>query len=263
MIRPGRSKNLQAVPYYLDIRRALGEPGCAFCRLVAQSADRYLDTVLWEMVTDPDARSEINRARGYCHQHGWLLVRVGAALGVAIISHGVLDTLLKEIGSFPGENGPEGASKSWLRGLERGRPGKSTEKLVSDLAPQTPCPVCVQQETLEKQLAETLLAHLDEPGALAKVYRESDGLCLEHFRLTLTFARKASTARTLVAAQRSIWERLHAELAEFIRKKDFRFKDELFGSEKDAWRRTLEAISGPPPRTGSEWDSLMQSRRRE
>jgi hypothetical protein len=263
MIRRDRSKNLQSVPYYLDLRRALEEPGCALCRLMAQSADRYLDTVLWEMVTDPDARSEINRARGYCRQHGWLLVRVGAALGVAIISHGVLDTLLKEMGSFPEENGLEEASQSWLRGLERRRPGKSTQKLVSALSPKVPCPVCVQQETLERQLAETLLAHLDEPGALAEVYQGSDGLCLEHFRLTLSFARKAPAARILVAAQRSIWQRLHTELAEFIRKKDFRFKDEFFGSEKDAWRRALEAISGPPPRTGSEWDSLMQSRRRE
>ena len=261
MIRRDRSKNLHAVPYYLDIQRALAEPGCAFCRLLAQSADRYLDTVLWEMVTDPDARTEINQARGYCRQHGWLLVRVGAALGVAIISHGVLDTLLKEMASFPGENAPDEVLQGWLRGLERGRPSRLTEKLVSALSPKTPCPVCVQQEVLERQLAETLLAHLDEPGALAEVYRQSDGLCLEHFRLTLTFARKAPATRMLVAAQRSIWERLHAELGEFIRKKDFRFKDELFGSEKDAWRRALEAISGPPPRSGSEWDSLMQSRR--
>jgi hypothetical protein len=230
---------------------------------MAQSADRYLDSVLWEMVTDPDARTEINRARGYCRQHGWLLNRVGAALGVAIISHGVLDTLLKETASFPADGVPDEALKNWLRGLERGRPARLTERLVSRLSPKTPCPVCVQQETLERQLAETLLAHLDEPGALAEVYRESDGLCLDHFRLTLTFARKAPAARTLVAAQRSIWERLHAELAEFIRKKDFRFRDELFGSEKDAWRRALEATSGPPPRTASDWESLTQTRRDE
>ncbi len=263
MIWRDRSENLHAVPYYLDIQRALGEPGCAFCRLMAQSADRYLDTVLWEMVTDPDARSEINLARGYCRQHGWLLVRVGAALGVAIISHGVLDTLLRELSSFPQENAPEELLQSWLRGLERRRPSRLTEKLVAALSPQTPCPVCVQQQALERQLAETLLAHLDEPGGLAGIYRESDGLCLEHFRLMLTFARKAPAAGMLVSAQRSVWERLHAELGEFIRKKDFRFKDELFGSEKDAWRRALEAISGPPPRSGSEWDSLMQSRRNE
>jgi hypothetical protein len=63
----------------------------------------------------------------------------------------------------------------------------------------------------------------------------------------------------VVAAQRSVWERLYDELGEFIRKNDHRFRDETFGPERDSWRRALEAISGPPPRSESDLRGLTQS----
>jgi hypothetical protein len=84
----GKPTKLDAVPYYHEIREAFGQPGCPFCRLLARSADRYLDAVLWEQVNDTTVRSELNQARGYCPQHGWMLVRAGAALGVAILTRG-------------------------------------------------------------------------------------------------------------------------------------------------------------------------------
>ena len=82
---PGRTENLNAVPCFSDLRDAYAQPGCAFCRLLARTANRYLNIVLWEMVLDPELRSELNEARGYGSEQGWLLVRTGSALGVAIL----------------------------------------------------------------------------------------------------------------------------------------------------------------------------------
>ena len=97
----GKPVQLGAAPYYHEIREAFGQPGCPLCRLLARSADRYLDAVLWEQVNDIGVRSELNQARGYCPQHGWLLVRAGAALGVAILTRGVVKTLLDVLASNP------------------------------------------------------------------------------------------------------------------------------------------------------------------
>jgi hypothetical protein len=239
---------LRAVPYYHDIREAFGQPGCPFCRLLAKNTDRYLDTILWEMVLDLEVRVELNEARGYCAEHGWRLVRIGSVLGVAILMGGVLKTLLDVLASHPVESSPEFVL-TWMRKLGRDPASRATASLVDALKPETRCPACTYVEALEKDYSDTLVAHLEEPGALAGIYGESDGLCLAHFGQTLSRARPAE-ARILVDVQRAVWQRLHAELGEFIRKSDHRYKDEEFGAEKDSWRRALEAISGPEPRGG-------------
>lgn len=279
---------LDAVPYYHDLRDAFGQSGCPLCRLSACTAERYLDTVLWELVNDVEVRAELNRARGYCQQHGWLLVRAGASLGIAILMRDVVKTLLDTVAENAVEDAPEAALLSLLRRLGRARPGHSddqigvgrgdgiefleqgievalpeepsrsraTARLAAGLAPANLCPVCSLVQARERDHIGTLLAHLEGPGALVEVYARSDGLCLAHFRQTLSQASGGSQARLLVGAQNSVWQRLYADLSEFIRKNDQRFRDEPFGEERDAWRRALAAISGPPPRGQSDRQAL-------
>ena len=246
----------ESTPYYQDIVEALDKAGCPICRLLAASTERYLDSVLWELVNDHGVRDELNRARGYCQQHGWLLVRAGAALGVAILMRDVVRTLLAEVETNPIEEVSESAVQGLLRSLERDPECKATVKLEAALAPQTPCPVCALEQDRECDYVKTLTAHLVGRGALADAYRASDGLCLEHFRGALARASSKSEAEMLVAVQQAVWQRLHEELGEFIRKNDHQFRGETFGQEKDSWRRALEAVSGPAPRSQSARQGL-------
>ena len=85
----------QSTPFLNELREAFHGPGCAFCRSLDKHADKFVDSILWEMVNDPGTRIELNQARGYCNQHAWLLVRGGAALGTAILMNDVVKTLLK------------------------------------------------------------------------------------------------------------------------------------------------------------------------
>jgi len=245
-------KKAEKAAYIHDIREALGQGGCSFCRLLHKSADRNLDAVLWEMVNDGEIRAELNRARGYCQQHGWMLVRAGAGLGVAILMRDVVKTLLAEMDAHPLETGSGSGLRGLMRNLDPNHVPESAAKLIDALAPQSPCPVCARLESLARDYADTLLAHLDASGELAEAYRASDGLCQTHFRHTLARARSVQKVEILVTLQREVWQRLHAELGEFIRKKDYRFKDEPFGPERDSWRRALAAISGSPPPSESE-----------
>jgi hypothetical protein len=247
-----------SIPYYHDIREALDQPGCAFCRLLTRSADRYLDSVLWELVNDGSVRRELNRARGYCQQHGWLLVRAGAAAGVAILMRDVVKTLVEVLESTPSKGASESGLQSLFRSRDKGQPVKAT-KMVDELSPQRSCPACAHVQDREKDFIKTLMSHLDGPAALKEAYRSSDGLCLAHFRHALASAPSDKSARILVAAQHSIWQRLHAELDEFVRKQDIRFRGEPFGEERDSWLRALEAISGPEPQGRSERQGLTQT----
>lgn len=228
---------------YYDLRQAFAEPGCALCRLLAQSADSYIDSMLWELVNDPELRLELNRTRGYCREHSWLLVRYGASLGAAIMMKDIIDTLLRvaDTGQF------EPSSFSLRQLFNPGQPGAGTAKLTADLAAQGPCPVCVKVQTAEVYYLAALQQHLTGPDGLAPAYQASAGLCLPHFRQVLAQVSQQETFTALVEAQKAVWRRLSGELSEFIRKKDYRFQDEAIGPEGDAWLRAIEAVAGAAP----------------
>ena len=227
----------QRTPYLDEIVTALAQPGCAFCRLLDDIADRLIDAILFESVNDVKVREELNAARGLCRRHAPLLVRTGSALGTATMMQGVLKVLLRQLDSG------EAASGSRLRGLLGGAGGSRT--LAATLSPQTPCPVCAQEATFGGHYADTLLRQARPGSTLLAAYEASDGLCLPHFRDVL--ARAGAAPTPLVAAQRAIWSRLNDELEEFLRKSDYRFQKEPFGAERDSWQRALSAISGQLP----------------
>ena len=98
------------------------------------------------------------------------------------------------------------------------------------------CPACA---VATKEAARTLRALVRlQPAALeAALTGDARGfLCLEHLaELPQGFTRERFTARL-----RSLRE----ELAEAIRKADYRFANELAGSEADAWLRAIRAYGG-------------------
>lgn len=253
-------KQPRAIPYYDNLCQALEQAYCPLCRLLVEGADRYIDAMLWAMVNDPDSREIVRRSRGFCHQHAWMLVRGGAALGVTIVMDSVLRALLDVLAANPAEGMPAaGALHHLRRALRLPRP-EAADTLTNELAPQVPCPVCVDAQQLEQGYTRTLLEHMSGPKSLAEAYRHSDGLCLPHFQSVLKEAIPGESLQTLLNAQQAIWQKLQAELAEFIRKNDHRFTHEPIGEEGDAWQRALAAISGP--RLETFWRSSNLFKRR-
>lgn len=236
-------------PGYYDLYQALSEPGCALCRLLAKVADNYIDGVLWELVNDADIRRDLNQARGYCQDHAWLLVRYGSSLGTGLLMQGVVETLLAVIETANFE--PQPASFS-LRQMWRAN-GNSTHAdpaspaLIANLSPQIPCPVCTAVQKSEDYYLDALVKHFCGPDNLAARYRASAGFCLPHFRLALSRVSDEATFTALVAAQKAVWQRLNAELKEFIRKNDYLLLKEGFGPEGNSWLRAIETISGAAP----------------
>jgi len=245
-------KRAKADPFYHEIRQAIQEPGCPVCRVLAGSADSYLDGVLWEMVTDRIVRAEINEARGYCPQHSWLLDRLGGVLGTAILTRGIVKTLLDALESHPVEEMPGSLFSAFRGSLGQRTSRGATDNLLRALEPERPCPLCTYLDEVGRHVVSTLVARLHEEDELAAAYRSSDGLCQVHFRQALALAPSAAGAQSLAAAQASVWRRLYEELGEFIRKKDFHSKGEEYGPERDSWLRALAALAGPQPQSRSK-----------
>jgi hypothetical protein len=231
---------------FYDLRDALAEPGCPVCRLKASATARFLDSLLWESVNDPRLRYDIRQARGFCHQHAWGLVRDGASLGASIIMRDVLQNVLRTLEEARFQSPPALSLRRTQEALDPKQPASATADLVARLAPQAPCPACVQAETMEDVYLNTLVEHLLGGAGLLAAYRASDGLCLPHFRQALTRVRDGALFEALVSAQRAIWERLAAHLSEVIRKSDYRFGGEPRGEETGAWLRAIAATAGAP-----------------
>ncbi|MBI3763863.1 MAG: hypothetical protein HY260_18620, partial [Chloroflexi bacterium] len=70
------------------------------------------------------------------------------------------------------------------------------------------------------------------------------GLCLAHLRRALELTRSESAFETLVTLERERLTAFLAELDEFLRKNDYRFRDEGFGPEGNSWRRAIAWIVG-------------------
>ena len=79
---------------YFELRDALGLPGCAVCRLAEKSVLQFLDTFMYENVTNPTLRLTIRDGRGFCSAHSWQLVDLGGVSGIAILYRDLVNAMI-------------------------------------------------------------------------------------------------------------------------------------------------------------------------
>ncbi|MDQ6670284.1 MAG: hypothetical protein M3069_05965 [Chloroflexota bacterium] len=208
-----------------EVRDALGLPGCAVCRLALRSVGRWLAAVVNEGVNDVQLRDELRAARGFCnvHAHRWL-TEVHSVLGTAIVYEDLLKASLREL---------DAADKAQRGGLWRAIMGAQAID-VGD------CPACRAQTQAEERFLAALLATVAvDPGVL----EGSAGICARHVRSTLR--RGGPGAELILRQTRSAVERLLGELAEVIRKEDYRFRHEArTDAERSAPRRAVAHVAG-------------------
>jgi len=200
---------------YHELREALGEDGCALCGLRERGVQRYLETLLHELVNDAGVRQSLRASRGFCPRHTWQVRRLGSPLGVSILWRDLL------------------AQEALLTGGPTGRRRGGSGEHV--------CPACAIASDAERRYVEALGEHLTA-GDLRADYEASAGLCLPHVRLV---ARGAEQGREYVlTVEREKLGRLGEELSEIIRKHDYRYAAEPRGEEKDAWIRATRKLAG-------------------
>jgi hypothetical protein len=250
---------VERIPYYDDLLEAFAKPGCAVCRQLSTSADKLIDSILYEGVNDVPTRDAFNKALGYCLPHSQLMIRAGAALGVTIMVDNILKILLRALDANPVDKMSASRRKQFLRNLSTKSNHADVQKLVEDLSATSVCPICVNEAEMFGHYGRTFLKHMAPDNTLCQAYEQSDGLCLPHFRGVIALSLPGPALNALVQAQQNIWLRLHEQAEVFIRKNDHRFRGkEPFGEEKDVWLRALTAVSGAPIKTFVDPKGLTQ-----
>ncbi|HHX44683.1 MAG TPA: hypothetical protein GX714_11970 [Chloroflexi bacterium] len=222
---------------YFELVDAQALPGCPVCRLAYKATDRYLDSLLYEAVLDPDVRAKLKSAQGFCSRHAEMLTRrPGRALGVALIYRDIIRTLAERLAE--GEYRPAPSVLDRLLGREHG-----AKAVAEALAQATRCPACIIAEQSENTYLDLMLAHITD-DTLYRAYAEGEGLCLPHLIGALERVSDAEAFRRLVEPQGVRYRAMLHDLDEFIRKHDHRFKGEKFGEEGDVWLRAMNAVLG-------------------
>ena len=124
----------------------------------------------------------------------------------------------------------------WARRASEQRLAHPPHRRKPKLVRTTTCPACRGRS---ERVASALSVLEKAPAKRLSRVR----FCIPHLPFVLDRVSPEAAAAVL-ESQRSTFRRLHAELAEFFRKADYRFRDEPRGSEQTAWLRAADTLAG-------------------
>jgi hypothetical protein len=222
-----------------DVIEACADPGCPLCRVSLRWGGRFMAAILYEEVTDPHTRHRLKRSFGFCRDHAWQVADVGGTLlGMSIIYRGLLGQIDKALA----QAAPGRKKNGWQK---RGPSSSADPGGVPGLAPADPCPACVYLAEMEDTALVALTDALPGNQRLRDgLSRPNGGLCLPHLRRALGLARSPEAFTFLQESTLARLATLEAEMDEFIRKYDHRFRKEEWGEERDSWQRAIRWVAG-------------------
>ncbi len=222
--------------FYFKLFDRLDGPGCPICGIVIHDSRAYLDSVLYERVTDVPTREGLRESFGLCNPHTWMLRDLPASsapdLAFAIIARDLLNRFRDAAGSPPATGWR--VLRAWLA-----RAGSGLRARLK----KTACPACVVAGRSESVHLRQLLDLLGDE-AFAEKYRTSSGICIPHFLV----AGETYAVHQHFAELRNIQIRaaqsLHDTLDRFTEKHDHRAREEITPAEARAWTEAMEFLGG-------------------
>lgn len=221
---------------YFNMLEALEDKGCFICFLCRKVTVGYLDNFLYERVNDARTKEDLKASFGFCNAHSWQIVRMQDALSTAMAYKYVIKCLITDIAHWDSQISIKFLSQLCAKVF----PEKITEDFLNKYRK---CPACRQYLKYEQLYLESFWEYFTDTK-FQDAYMNSFGLCFVHFLKAIKLCRNGRLLKRLVKAEREKFKNLSGELSEFIRKYDYRFKNEKYGSEADSWVRTVEKIVG-------------------
>lgn len=220
-----------------DLVDAFKQNGCPVCTLGLHSVAHYIESTNYDSVGDVGVRHQLKGALGFCNLHAYQWLHAAFILGTAQIYHDVLGIILNDL-----------QSTSW-------HPATLSDRVTSLLShhddeapggviqPTASCPACAVLAETEEMLIRTLMQTLADP-TFRDAYAASTGLCIPHLRAALTSAPTREAFEMLKNHAVHQEEILLAQLAEIVRKHDYRYLHEPIGEEKGAAARSVAHVAG-------------------
>jgi hypothetical protein len=105
------------------------------------------------------------------------------------------------------------------------------------------CPACEAFNESDERYTDAFVLYAKDAELIEK-YKKSKGVCVPHLRKILSKCKDKELLKQLTEIHLDFYGKLNAELISIIRKNDYRYSKEPWGSEKDAWIRAVEKFVG-------------------
>lgn len=211
---------------------------CPICTIYQKLQQDAVEFTMGPSYMEDDVRMETDRI-GFCDRHMELLWKNGNRLGLALMvkthmdrSIAQLETLTKNSGSLP---------KGGL--FKKAAPNPVTDYL-KEL--ECSCYICNKINYTFDRYILTIFHLWKNDAAFQKLYQDSKGFCLRHYRILLESAPKylnGSSLNEFAALTHKLFlenmKRVDGDVEWFTDKFDYRYKDAPWKNAKDALSRAL------------------------
>lgn len=234
--RSRAGSGLAAMPVLEAFEKAVTPDCCPLCSLEARSEEAALKRLLGEDLMDPGFRSRLART-GLCRHHVQRLLAGRDRLGTAL----VLLELVRH-------------GRRQLSGVA----GEGSETRTAGPIPETgvyqDCLVCAEVREAMARYARTVAALYRDDAAFRQRLAGHDGICLPHAALLvhqssaeLPPALRPAFRQAVVNRLAGGLERLEAELAWFVQKFDYRYREADWKGTENAPDRAAARLWGRSP----------------
>lgn len=209
--------------YYTLLESFTAAQYCPFCYLEEQTIKAYFGTILYESVNDSKVREELIKSEGYCCRHAHYLTNIGESCGIALLYQDQVQRFLQLL--------QQKSTPDWHKRIK-----------LKDM--HSLCPACQNQFEHRDKYISVFLEGILEVTELKEAYENSVGICRPHLFILLNATQNPAIQKMVYEHEKQELIHLLNELKEFIRKHDYRFNDEPFGSERDSWKRAIQKMNG-------------------
>jgi len=209
------------------LQRSLKVRGCVACAAVNWFEWKSIHSFLYEGMMFPDVRDRFLRSGGFCLRHFTIAAQIeieswrAGGVGMAILCQDLIN----------GE-----------RKLLRRENTVNNKKAEIEGLPGANCMFCCEKADKERILLEVLEEVRDEEPFRRAI--EGQALCIRHARIALSLWSNFAARQWLVVQVEKKIEAADGDLGEFIRKHDYRYRDEDSARDRTVIDKARELILG-------------------
>jgi Family of unknown function (DUF6062) len=218
--------------------KALAPGGCAICNAVRAFERKGIHSFLHEGMMFPSVRKKFLDGGGFCLLHFWMAKEIedeswkSGGFGPAILCED-----LARLGDVSVARAVEAEQKQASLLLKPREPRW--------FLPGHGCIFCEDNRGKERFLAEAL-EELIQEDAIRQAFA-GNGLCIRHGQLALQIWKPSPSRDQLQCQLKAQLKELAADLQELVRKRDYQYRNESPGRERDCVLRALHFFVGPNP----------------
>lgn len=211
---------------------------CPICVMYKTLEDNAIDYTMGPSYMEDDVRSETDRL-GFCQKHVRMVYNKDNRLGMAWVMKTHFDKTINDVQRLQGK--PLSKSSSLFKKSEDKGPLLDYLHTLNHS-----CFVCERIENVFSRYIDTIFMLFEDTPDFKEKYKKARGFCTPHYEVLLEAAAgklKGSALTEFVELTNRLYlenmERVRDDLAWFINKFDYKYKDEPWKNARDSVIRSV------------------------